>query len=307
MLVGLFAAFGTLLLWSVGTIAFLDASRRIDPGLLNRTRLLLAVAATFVLACITMQQMPWIVLTSGTAAQWLYLGLSGVIGLTVGDLLGFTSLRILGAKRQSVIGTTAPAAAACAGFFLLNETLSVLNLAGMALSIGGVMYAMSSAEEKTEVHTEGFGSFTSGVLLAVGGAACQGAGLVVAKMGLHADGGGMAPFHATFMRMSVGFLATYLLDVARRAPHRPLRQAFADKRGTRSMFVGTLFGPICGVTLSLIAADKLPTAIAQTIFSLIPFVVMAIATLVHREPLRWRSVLGAAISIVGIVLLVYGR
>jgi drug/metabolite transporter (DMT)-like permease len=304
MVIGFLAACGTLLSWSFGTMSFLKASRRIDPGLLNRTRLLLAVGATFVLACATVPAWPWDLVRHGGVNQWLWLGVSGIVGLTIGDLFGFTSLRILGARRQSVVSTVAPAATAVAGFFLLDERLSLLRLAGMGLSIAGVMYAMGSAEERSDVHREGFGSYTAGIALAIGGAVCQGAGLVLAKIGLQADGGNVAPFHATFMRMSVGFAATYVLDVIRRAPHRPLREAFTDAEGTRAMAAGTFFGPITGVTLSLIAASHLPTAIAQTIFSLVPFVVMAIATIVHREPLRIRSVIGAVVAVAGIVILV---
>ncbi|MCX6139462.1 MAG: DMT family transporter, partial [Candidatus Kapabacteria bacterium] len=272
MLIGILAACGTLFSWSFGTLSFLNASRRIDPGLLNRTRLLLAVGATMVLACITMQVWPWGIFTLAGGNQWLWLGISGVVGLSIGDLLGFTSLRILGARRQSVVGTSAPAAAAIAAFFLLHESLTLQHIIGMGLSIAGVMYAMSAIEERSEVSREGYGSFATGVILAIGGAVCQGAGLVLAKVGLQADGGNVSPFHATFMRMSVGFAATYLLDVIRRAPHRPLRDAFTDKQGARSMYFGTLFGPIIGVTCSLIAASHLDVAVAQTIFSLVPFV-----------------------------------
>jgi drug/metabolite transporter (DMT)-like permease len=70
------------------------------------------------------------------------------------------------------------------------------------------------------------------------------------------------------------------------------------------MLLGALSGPVIGVTLSLLAAQKLPAAIAQTIFSLVPFVVMIIARVFYKEPLRMRSVVGAVISVVGVVILV---
>ena len=303
MLIGFLAACGTLFSWSFGTLAFLNASRRMDPGLLNRARLLLAVVATFVLASITMQVWPWQLFSNTGINQWMWLGISGVVGLALGDLFGFTSLRILGARRQSVLSTIAPAAAAITAYVMLGEELSVRSMIGMGLSIAGVMYAMSSVEEKTEVQHDGYGSFATGVLLAIGGSICQGSGLVLAKIGLQSDGGNIAPFLATFMRMSVGFAATYLLDIIRRAPHRPLREAFVDKTAALSMYLGTIAGPIIGVTLSLVAASRLNVAVAQTIFSLIPFVVMGIATIVHKEPLHWRSVVGAAVAVAGIVLL----
>jgi drug/metabolite transporter (DMT)-like permease len=306
MLLGFLAATGTLLSWSVGTYAFLRASRIIDPGLLNRARLLLAVWATLALASITGGIWPWVVVTSTSFHAWFWLGLSGIVGLTIGDLFGFTSLRILGARRQSVIGTLAPAAAAASGLLLLDEHISIIDIAGITVTLVGVIVATYSRQEQHDVANEGYGSFTLGVVLAIGGAVCQGVGLVLAKNGMmSADHQPLIqPIHATFLRMSVGFAATYLLDMLRRAPHRPLREAFAETSSRNAMLLGALSGPVIGVTLSLLAAQQLPAAIAQTIFSLVPFVVMIIARMVYKEPLRPRAVIGALISVVGVLILV---
>ena len=306
MFLGFLAATGTLLSWSVGTYAFLRASRIIDPGLLNRARLLLAVWATLVLASITSGMWPWTVVSSTSLHAWFWLGLSGIVGLTIGDLFGFTSLRILGARRQSVIGTLAPAAAAAAGLLLLNEQISIIDIAGITITLVGVIVATYSRQEQQDVANEGYGAFTLGVILAIGGAVCQGVGLVLAKHGMMSESNQplLQPFHATFLRMSVGFAATYALDALRRAPHRPLREAFAEKSSRNAMLLGALSGPVIGVTLSLLAAQHLPAAIAQTIFSLVPFVVMIIARLVYKEPLRPRAILGAIISVVGVLILV---
>jgi drug/metabolite transporter (DMT)-like permease len=55
--------------------------------------------------------------------------------------------------------------------------------------------------------------------------------------------------------------------------------------------------------MSLYAANRLGAGLAQTIFSLVPFVVMGIAAVVDRERLRLRVVLGAIIAIAGVILL----
>lgn len=306
MFLGLIAASTTLISWSFGTLTFLKASRLMDPGLLNRARLGLAVIVTFGIACIAAGCWPWELIASTPQSAWIWLGFSGLVGLAIGDLFGFTSLRILGARRQSVIGTTAPAASAIVGLAMLGETLSISDILGIALSIAGVMYAMNNPDEREQVHSEGFGSYSLGILLAIGGAICQGAGLVLAKKGMQGPGASIAPFHATFLRMIVGFSATYVLDVVRRAPHRPLRQAFADKEARTAMFLGTLFGPIVGVTLSLVAAKNLDVAVAQTIFSLVPFVVMLIMRVGYGQSIPTRSIIGAVISVIGVVILVIG-
>lgn len=304
MVFGLLAAVGTLVAWTGGTFAFLTASRRIPPALLNRSRLLLAAIATAVLAIAFRALLPWQLWTLPTVHQWVWLGASALVGLTVGDFLGFTGLRILGARRQSVIGTISPVAAGIGAWLLLDESISAVGVLGMALSIGGVMWAMSSAEERTDVHREGYGTFTTGVLMAIGGALCQGFGLVLAKIGLSGDGSELHVVHAAHLRMIVGFSLTYLLDALRRDRIRPLREAFADRAGARTMAIATLLGPVTGVSLSLYAANTLGVAVAQTIFSLVPFLVMAVAAARQHEKIRWQAVAGAIIAVAGVVLLV---
>ncbi|MBU3742435.1 MAG: DMT family transporter, partial [Candidatus Kapabacteria bacterium] len=294
-----------LLSWSVGTLAFTRAARRIDPGLLNKTRLLLAVFGTGTIACIAYGHWPWELLTTPSAAAWLWLTLSGIVGLTVGDFFGFTSLMILGARRQSVVGTVAPVFALVGGWLLLGERLTWLSLAGTTFAVGGVMWSMSGAEERSDVHKEGYGSFSTGILMAIGGAACQGFGLVLAKMGMQADGVGamIPPFHAAFMRMVAGFSSIYVFDRIRRAPAVRMADAFRSTSALRPMLLGAISGPILGVSMSLLAASRLGAGMAQTIFSMVPFVVMGIVTVMEGEPLRPRVVVGALVAIGGVILL----
>lgn len=299
---GYLFAITTLLSWSVGTFFFATAARKIDAGLLNKTRLFLAAVATAILVWVTSSVMIWEIITLPTVQQWMWLGLSGLVGLTIGDLFGFTSLKILGARRQSVISTASPAAAALIGWILLAETLSVLAILGMLVTIGGVMFALSSDSEQADVHAEGYGSYSAGILLGIGGAVCQGLGIVFAKKAF-LSGQPLQPMHATFMRMSTAFLLTYLVDAFRRAPNLKMKSTLENKTGFRAMLMGVLLGPIIGVTASLAAVKHINVAIAQTIFSLSPFLVITIARIAHKEPIRLRSVLGAVIAVLGVIML----
>jgi drug/metabolite transporter (DMT)-like permease len=266
---------------------------------------MIAVVGTGLIAWLSTSMLPWQLILSPSTTAWMWLALSGIVGLTIGDFFGFTSLMILGARRQSVVGTVAPIFALIGGWALLDERLTWLSMLATLLTIGGVMWSMSSVEERNAVHKEGYGSFTKGMLMAIGGAACQGFGLVLAKMGMQSgiDGGQITAFHAAFMRMVAGFASIYLFDILRRAPAVRLRDAFANAPALRPMLLGAVSGPIFGVSMSLYAANRLGAGLAQTIFSLVPFVVMGIAAVVDRERLRLRVVLGAIIAIAGVILL----
>jgi drug/metabolite transporter (DMT)-like permease len=305
MIEGFLAAIGTLLSWSVGTLAFTQAARRIDPGLLNKTRLMLAVIGTGLIACVAYGHWPWELVTMPSASAWLWLTLSGIVGLTIGDFFGFTSLMILGARRQSMVGTVAPIFALGGGWALLGESVSWLGVAGTALTIGGVMWSMSSVEERNDVRREGYGSFSKGLLFAIGGAACQGFGLVLAKLGMQSSIGTdtIPPFHAAFMRMVAGFASIYVFDRLRRAPAVRMSQAFSNAEAVRPMLLGAVSGPILGVSMSLLAATSLGAGLAQTIFSMVPFVVMAIAAFMYGERIRLRIVVGALVAVLGVIIL----
>lgn len=290
------------MVWSAGTILFGIAARRIAPSLLNRTRLFLAAIGTALVAMLMDNLTPWGLFTSMSWNGWLWLGLSAIVGLSVGDLFGFSGLRILGARRQSVIGTTSPIAALAAGYWLLDESIDVYDAIGAFLCVAGVMWAVGSAGERGEVKREGFGLYSTGFMLSLAGAICQGLGLVLAKMGLD-ESAGVA--HATFIRMLIGWITAYGVDIVRRDKILPMKLAFSDKEGRTAMLWATIAGPIIGVTCSLAALATMRAGIAQTIFALVPLVVIGMIAVRHREKIALATILGTTIAIAGVAMIIW--
>ncbi|MBK6989842.1 MAG: DMT family transporter [Bacteroidetes bacterium] len=72
------------------------------------------------------------IFTSDYSQAWLWLGLSGIVGLTFGDYFAFEAYSILGARLGSVLTTFAPAAALCLAWILLGETLSFIGIIGIS-------------------------------------------------------------------------------------------------------------------------------------------------------------------------------
>jgi drug/metabolite transporter (DMT)-like permease len=69
--------------------------------------------------------------------------------------------------------------------------------------------------------------------------------------------------------------------------------------------MGTLLGPVAGVTLSLLAIQKLEVAVAQTIFALLPIFVLPVNLLVYKEKITVQSVMACAVAIIGVFLLIW--
>jgi drug/metabolite transporter (DMT)-like permease len=86
---------------------------------------------------------------------------------------------------------------------------------------------------------------------------------------------------------------------------RPVLQN--KKNGNIFALGGTIFGPVIGVSMSMFAVSLLhdKPSIAQTIFSLLPITALPFAYLFYRENIKMKSIIGAIIAIVGVVILIW--
>ncbi len=303
--IGLLACFCTVILWTIGTFSFTQASRLASATTLNRVRLLYALIAISIITCIVEGIAPWDLFLAPTADQFLWFGLSGLVGFTIGDSLGFHGFKILGGRRASVYTSVAPAAALVFGMFLLDEHVSAIGMLGMAISVAGILMLSNSKHEQKEVHEEGHGNFFLGVLVAVLGAACQGIGLVLSKKGFGDAVHTISAFHATWIRLSVATVAAYASGMLHIPLWQELRRVSSDSKLLKPIIVGTIVGPVLGVTASLLGVSKIEASVAQTILALTPVSVTLVSVVYYKERIRPISVLAVAISLCGVFILVW--
>lgn len=304
---GYLAAFGTLACWTIGTIAFTKASKLTQPTIVNRVRLIFAVVLltiiTVVLFGINLKQL----FLLPTLSEWFWLGISGVIGLTLGDYFAFTAYSVLGSSRTSMFSTFAPVAAVLLGMCMLNETITLVGFLGMATSIGGIIYFITAAKK---LQTENLNKklLSKGVLYAILGAICQGLGLVCTKKALnieHINEPDLSAVHATWIRILVATIAAYSIAFFTKNIFTEFKTLITTPHKIKPVLVGTIFGPVCGVSLSLYAATQIPVGVAQTIFSLLPISVMLAATITNTEKLNLTAIIAACISVIGVFILVW--
>ena len=95
----------TTLCWSIGIFPFTEASKRIGTGPVNQWRLLLAwlimSGILFFSNSLTLIDL----FSKPHFYHFVFLGLSGIIGFTIGDYCSFRSFTILGPKLGSLYTT----------------------------------------------------------------------------------------------------------------------------------------------------------------------------------------------------------
>ncbi|MES2558964.1 MAG: DMT family transporter [Bacteroidota bacterium] len=303
---GFIAAFITLFCWTVGTFSFTHASTLYAPKSINRVRLLFAAILLTILTCFIGDVSPVTLFTKPLAAHWLWLGISGVVGLSIGDHFAFTAFKIMGSSRTSLFNTFAPGAALLGGYFLLGESINLMGITGIAVSVSGIIWFIQANRKPREDNIQQQ-QLTQGLIYATLGALCQGFGLVFAKKGLmlDADYGKLMPLHATWIRMFSATVIIYGAGVFKTNLVVEFRAIAFSRTIMKPVLVGTLFGPVIGVSMSLYAASLIEVSLAQTIFSLLPISVILTAFILGKEKIEAKSLIAAVISVAGVFALVW--
>ena len=292
--------------WTVTALFADKASHRLGSMTANVLRLSMAIVFLGVLLWITVGH-PYPVYASKQA--WWWLALSAIVGYVFGDWCLFNCYLSIGARFGQLFMTLAPPMAAIAGWAILGETLTRKSILAMAVTLSGIAISILSKGEGTRVKlTLPF----KGVLLGLGAGLGQGVGLVLSKVGLqhYADAipadapslmDEMLPFASTMIRAVIG-AAGFLALMALQKDLPRLRSAVHDRTGMRYALIMTLFGPVFGVSLSLMAVQYTNAGIASTLMALTPVFILFPYAFIYKQRIKLREILGVAISMTGVAL-----
>jgi drug/metabolite transporter (DMT)-like permease len=289
---GELSALLTAFLWSGTSIVFTEATTRVGSIQVNITRMLMAL----VMLCLTIWIFGFDI--SMSQSQILNLTWSGVVGLVLGDSFLFRAFKDIGARLSMLIMSLVPAMSAIMGLVFLDEYLSVEASIGMVITIVGIAVVVL---ERRRLATNKYQFSTKGLIYAFLGALGQASGLIFAKLAFNE-----APMHgmvATTVRIAssvIIFLPVALMFKWYRNPFK----VYAKNRTALGFTVtGAVLGPYLGITFSLVAIAHTQVAIATTIMSLPPIIMLPLVYFYYKEPLSLRAVGGAVIAVAGVAVL----
>lgn len=304
---GIFFALLTTLSWSICIFPFTQAARRLGINSLNNFRLILATLIIGIVSIFVGFENFTEIFTASYTNAWLWLGISGIIGLTIGDYFAFAMYRILGARIGSVLTTFAPAAALILGSLIIDEHISFIGIIGIAITITGVNFVSLGKSEREKIPDHGHGSIAFGILAGILAALCQGAGLVLAKKGLMSHSTlPLNPIHATFIRLIAASSSLIVFTMLRGQSKETFLPILNNKNnGLKFAITGTIFGPVLGVCLSLFTVALIDPSVAQTIFSLVPAFAFLLSVFFLKEKITIKSILGLLVAISGVIILIW--
>jgi len=289
---GEFAALLTAVFWTITALSFEIAAKKVGTYSLNIIRLSFAFV---LLAAFSYFRRGLILPTDASLHAWTWLSLSGIIGFVIGDMFLFASFAMIGARISMLIMTLVPPLAAIMSWFILGETMSLMALAGMVLVVGGISISIWSRQNQGEKMKLNYP--IKGLLFALLGAIGQAGGLILSKFGMI----DYDPFAATQIRIMAGLFGfAIIITILKR--WKFVKATFSNKPAMVGISIGSFFGPFLGVSFSLIAIQYTNAGIAATLMAIVPILIIPPAILLFKQKVSLKEVIGALISVGGVVL-----
>ena len=195
----------------------------------------------------------------------------------------------------------APPITALIGWIILGEHLTPMNWLGMAITIAGIALVVLRREEKDvtsrAIRKVKFNFPIWGVLLGLGGALGQAAGLVLSKYGMK----DYDPFAASQIRVLTGIAGFSILFTILGRWKNAL-QSLSLRKPMIQLSVGAFFGPFLGVSFSLLSVQLTTAGIAATIMAIVPVLIIAPSVIINKEKVTFREIAGAIIAVGGVSL-----
>lgn len=275
----------------VCSVSFEVAGKKVGSLTVNIMRLFIGMAFLSITTYFTRDML---LPLDATMKSYTFLGISGFIGMFLGDLFMFESFVLLGARLTTLIMTLVPVVTALSAWIILGETLTPLEMIAIFLTVGGIILVMYYKGRGGAVkHTIP----PKGILCAIGGVMGQALGMVFSKIGVE----GYDPIASTQIRLIVAIIA-FIALITIRGRWNEVKTGTKDLKAMKWVGIGSFFGPFIGVAAMLVALKYASAGIVSTLSSTSPVLVIPFSVIIFKEKVCIMEVLGAIISVVGVSL-----
>ncbi len=294
--IGEIAALFTAFCWSLSAIGFSIAGRHFSSQVTNRVRVTMAFLALLLINAILYGQP--IPLNAGSV-RWGWLMFSGIVGLALGDAFLFRSYQLVGPRIGLLLLSLAPVFGAAIAWLFFGEQLSLLQFAGMVITLAGIGWvvltrpALQAGEQQTRLSLQGV---LFGVIAALG----QAGGLVLSKQGMSNN---FPPFAGTLIRMIAAIIFLWVMAIFQKQVGNTVDDIRAHPSALGWTAFGAFFGPVIGVSASLLAIQHAEIGVASTLMALPPVFMLPISYFIFKERFGWQAVAGTLVAIAGVALL----
>jgi len=261
-----------------------------SPLNMNLGKGIVAGSCLFILVCIDG-------FSSMNTLSIFLLGLSGLLGITLGDTFFFSALPHLGAAATVITTMLIPATAVVLSVVLLHEAIGLETLIGVVITFIGVMLVMHRRETRdvSRKHSQKIGLRYAAVAIM-----CCAFAIILSKIALR----DIPALQAAFIRQAAGLTGLFVWGCFT-LQMKPFIACVTNRAILARLGIIAFFSTFLGTWFSLIALQKTTVTLAATLNATSPLFVLPMASVILREKITSRMITGAFLTVAGIVLLLW--
>ncbi len=284
--IGIVAALSSAVAWATGAILYKKLGARLTSYGMNLARGGLNLALLFV---------PFLLVGTGhiDSHTFVLLGISGLLGISLGDTLFFEAVRNAGPHLTVLVSLFGQVLTVFFAVIFLGEYLTTRRIFGIFLTIAGIAivlyFRITNGEKRDAVRGLFYG------LLSV---VCMSASVIITKKALFS----IDAVQAIFVRIlwgTLGLLAWMVITKQVKTSLVPLRDAALMKNFLLMVCI-TLFG---GFWLSHVSLKYIDVSVANTLNSTAPIFVLPLSAFFLNEKITLSASVGTAVTVSGILFL----
>ncbi len=286
-------AIATAIVWAFAVILFKKSGENVHPLALNFYKNLLALTLL----------VPTILIFGGgfsdsfTAKEYIVLLLSGALGIGLADTFFFKSLNLLGAGLSAIVDCLYSPSIIVLSFFWLGESLSLIQMIGLAMIISAVLTVSRSDKNGHISHK----NLIWGIFWGALAMATMAIGIVMIKPLLST-----APFlMLTELRLAGGMIILLVI-----IPFYPrwttMMMPRLNRRGFGYLIGASFVGAYLAMILWLAGMKFTTTSIAAALNQTSNIFIFVFAAMFLKEPITPRRTVGIVLGVLGALIVTFG-
>ena len=295
MLLGEILSLGSAITWGISVSLFKIIGNSVSPYILNPLKNTIGTIL-FVLTTLLVSDLSAVNALSTNEA--LILALSGIIGITIADVLFLISLNILGTSRSSIINTIYSPMVIMLAYFILDESLTFADIVGGLMILLSILY-LSFNQEKSNIS-----NLNKGLIIGILAYSLMALGIIMVKPILNRFSNSIEmQLWIIIFRLIPGTLLSYITMNFMMTKKEIILQ-LSNKKIWPIILLGSFLGTYVGFAMWVIGMAKTSASIASILNQTSTIFIAFFGWLILKETFSRKMMICFFISIIGAFIII---
>ena len=295
MILGEILSLGSAITWGISVSLFKIIGNSVSPYILNPLKNTIGTIL-FVLTTLLVSDISAV--NSLSTNETLILALSGIIGITIADVLFLISLNILGTSRSAIINTIYSPMVIMLAYFILDESLTFADIVGGLMILLSILY-LSFNQEKSNIS-----NLNKGLIIGILAYSLMALGIIMVKPILNRFSNSIEmQLWIIIFRLIPGTLLSYITMSFMMKKKEVILQ-LSNKKIWPIILLGSFLGTYVGFAMWVIGMAKTSASIASILNQTSTIFIAFFGWLILKETFSRKMMICFLISIIGAFIII---